>query len=133
MNLFFECTISRPVSHYCCVCLSPSELQSFLVKTLRQKHTLLTSQHTLSDFRLNLCKIVLFQNQNLRTRKPSSISMASSSSTQGTSMQLNTGDSLQIKGRSMKLEVWQLTVQVENPVDFISLARHDCDLSSYLR
>jgi len=48
--------------------------------------------------------------------------MASSSSTKGTSMQLNTGESLQIKGRSMKLEKWQLTVQVENPVDFVSLA-----------
>jgi len=59
--------------------------------------------------------------------------MASSSSTQGISMQLNTGESLQIKGRSMKLEEWRLTVQVENPVDFVSLARHDCDLSSYLR
>ena len=59
--------------------------------------------------------------------------MAYSSSTQGTSMQLNTGESLQIKGRSMKLEEWQLTVQVENLVDFVSLARHDCDLSSYLR
>jgi len=59
--------------------------------------------------------------------------MASSSSTQGTSMQLSTGESLQIKGRSMKLEEWQLTIQVENPVDLVSLARHDCDLSSYLR
>jgi len=58
--------------------------------------------------------------------------MSSSSSTQGTSMQLNTGEPLR-KGRSMKLEEWQLTVQVENPVDFVSLARHDCDLSSYLR
>jgi len=48
-------------------------------------------------------------------------------------MQLNIGESLQIKGRSMKLEEWQLTVQVENPVDFVSLVRHDCDLSSYLR
>jgi len=33
----------------------------------------------------------------------------------------------------MKLEEGQLTVQVENPVDIVSLARHDCDLSSYLR
>ena len=100
----------------------PSELQSFLLKTLRQKHTLLTSQHTLSDFRLNLCKNCIFQNQNLRIVTPSSISMASSSSTQGFSMQLNTGESLQIKGRSMKLEEWQLTVQVENPMDFVSHA-----------
>jgi len=33
----------------------------------------------------------------------------------------------------MKLEEWQLKLQVENPVDFVSLARHDFDLSSYLR
>jgi len=59
--------------------------------------------------------------------------MASSSSNQETTMQLNTGESLQIKGRTMKLEEGQLMVQVENPVDFVSLTRHDCDLSSYLR
>jgi len=28
----------------------------------------------------------------------------------------------------MSLEEWQLNVQVENPVDFISLAHHGCDL-----
>ena len=33
----------------------------------------------------------------------------------------------------MKLEKGQLTVQVENPVDFVSLTHHDCGLSSYLR
>jgi len=33
---------------------------------------------------------------------------------------------------SMKLEEWQLMVQVENPVDFLSLARHDCNLRSYI-
>ena len=59
--------------------------------------------------------------------------MASSSSNQGTSNQVGTGDSYQLKGKTMKLEEWQLKVQVENPVDFVSLARHDCDLSSYLR
>ena len=31
----------------------------------------------------------------------------------------------------MSLEEWELTVQVENPVDFISLAHHDCELSNY--
>jgi len=41
-------------------------------------------------------------------------------------------ESLQIKGRTKKLEEWQLTVQVENPVDFLSLAHHDCDLRSYI-
>jgi len=48
-------------------------------------------------------------------------------------MQLNIGESLQMKGRTVKLEEWKLRVQVENLVDFVSLTRHDCDLSSYLR
>jgi len=34
-----------------------------LRKTLKQKHTLLISQPTLFDFRLNLCKTHLFQNR----------------------------------------------------------------------
>jgi len=59
--------------------------------------------------------------------------MATSSSNQGTSNQVATGDSYQIKGKSMKLEESQLKVQVENSVDFVSLAHHNCDLSSYLR
>jgi hypothetical protein len=97
-----------------------------LLKTLRQKHTLLFSHPTLSDFRLNLCKNRLFQNQKLRTLKPSSASMATSSSNQETSMQIAIGEAYQIKGRTMKLEEWELTVQVENPVDFISLAHRGC-------
>ena len=43
-------------------------------------------------------------------------------------MQIDSGESLQIKGRTMKLEEGKLTVQVENPVDFVSLNRHKCDL-----
>ena len=43
-------------------------------------------------------------------------------------MQIATGEAYQIKGRTMKLEEWELTVQVENPVDFISLAYHGCEL-----
>ena len=39
--------------------------------------------------------------------------MASTSSNQETSKQVATGESLQIKGRTMKLERWQLTVQVD--------------------
>jgi hypothetical protein len=52
--------------------------------------------------------------------------MASSSSNQGTSMQVATGESYQIKGRTMSLEELDLNIQVENPVDFISLAHHGC-------
>jgi len=45
--------------------------------------------------------------------------MASTSSNQETSIQIVTSDTYQIKGRTMKLEEGQLTVQVENPVDFM--------------
>jgi hypothetical protein len=58
--------------------------------------------------------------------------MASSSSSQGTSMQIASGDTYQIKGRTMKLEEDDLFVQMENPVDFKSLKHHGVDLSSYL-
>jgi len=46
-------------------------------------------------------------------------------------MQATTGDAYQIKGRTMSLEEWELNVQVENPVDFISLAYHGCELRGY--
>jgi len=36
-----------------------------------------------------------------------------------------------IRGRNMSLEEWDLNVQVENPVDFVSLAHHDCDIKKY--
>jgi len=57
--------------------------------------------------------------------------MATSSSNQGTSLQIATGESYQIKGRTMSLEEWELTVQVENPVDFKSLAHYGCKLRNY--
>jgi len=59
--------------------------------------------------------------------------MAESSSNQASSMHLNTREGYQIKWRTMKLEEGHLTVQVENPVDFVSLTRRDCDVTSYLR
>jgi hypothetical protein len=37
----------------------------------------------------------------------------------------------EIKGRTMKLEEWELIVQIENPVDFAFLAFHDCWIRSY--
>jgi hypothetical protein len=37
----------------------------------------------------------------------------------------------EIKGRTMALEEWQLKVQIENPVDFESLAFHGCWIRSY--
>ena len=47
-------------------------------------------------------------------------------------MQIATGEAYQIKGRTMKLQEWELTSQVENPVDFISLAHHGCELRDFL-
>ena len=37
----------------------------------------------------------------------------------------------EIKGRTMSLEEWELTVQVENPVDFTSLSYHGCNIKEY--
>ena len=55
--------------------------------------------------------------------------MASSSSVPETSMQ--EAPTYEIRGRTMSLEEWQLNVQVESPVDFISLAHHGCDLRRF--
>jgi len=49
---------------------------------------------------------------------------------QGTSQQQETS-AYDIKGRTMSLEEWDLNVQVERLVDFISLAHHGCDIRSY--
>jgi len=50
--------------------------------------------------------------------------MATSSSSRATSMQLDYGEMYQIKGRTVKMGEDELTIQVENPVDFISLTHH---------
>ena len=64
--------------------------------------------------------------------------MASSSSvpessiqetTQGTSTQQE-APAYEIKGRTMSLEEWELTVQVERPIDFASLLHHGYDIKS---
>jgi len=47
-------------------------------------------------------------------------------------MQVDSGESYQIKGRTMKITEDELVVQVENLVDFVSLKHHECDLSNYL-
>jgi len=57
--------------------------------------------------------------------------MASSSSAQGTSSNMQDAPAYEIKGRSMSLEEWDLKIQTENPVDFASVAHHGCDIRSY--
>jgi len=37
----------------------------------------------------------------------------------------------EIKGRTMSLEEWDLTVQVERPVDLMSLIKNGCDIVDY--
>jgi len=50
-------------------------------------------------------------------------------SVQGTSSQET--PAYEIKGRTMALEEWDLTVQVESPVDFTSLSYHGCNIREY--
>jgi len=58
--------------------------------------------------------------------------MASSSSSQALPMQIDSGESYQIKGRTRKITEDELDVQVENPIDFESLKHHKVDLSNYI-
>jgi len=58
--------------------------------------------------------------------------MASSSSSQAPPMQIDYGDSYKIKPRTMDIREDELIVQVEDPIDFISLKHHTVDLSNYL-
>ena len=64
--------------------------------------------------------------------------MASSSSVPESNMQeFDQGTSTQetpayeIKGRTMALEEWDLTVQVESLVDFTCLAYHGCNIKEF--
>jgi len=45
---------------------------------------------------------------------------------QGTSTQETSA--YEIKGRTMTLEEWDLTIQVESPVDFTSVSYHGCNI-----
>jgi len=55
--------------------------------------------------------------------------MASSSSVPKSSMQ--EASAYEIRGKTMSLEEWDLNVKVENPMDFVSLAHHGCDIKKY--
>ncbi|RHN66951.1 hypothetical protein MtrunA17_Chr3g0097391 [Medicago truncatula] len=58
--------------------------------------------------------------------------MASSSSApESTSNQQQETPAYEIKGRTMSLEEWELKIQSECPVDFISLAAHNCDIRRF--
>jgi len=58
--------------------------------------------------------------------------MASSSSSQGVSIQIDSGESYVFRPKTLKIDKENLVVQVETPVDFISLKHHGVDVSSYL-
>ncbi|RHN51705.1 hypothetical protein MtrunA17_Chr6g0471791 [Medicago truncatula] len=59
--------------------------------------------------------------------------MASSSSAPGSSSnkQQQETPAYEIKGRTMSLEEWDLKIQTECPVDFVSLAAHNCDIGKF--
>jgi len=54
-------------------------------------------------------------------------------STQETSQVTSTQEApaYEIKGKTMSLEEWDLTVQVESSVDFTSLSYHGCNIKEY--
>jgi len=57
--------------------------------------------------------------------------MASSSLVPETSTSIQEAPAYEIKGRTMKLEEWDMKIQTENPMDFTSLAHHGCDIRNY--
>jgi len=57
-------------------------------------------------------------------------SSAIQASVQGTSSNQE-AHAYEIKGRTMSQEEWDLTVQVERPVDFASLIKHGCDIVEF--
>jgi len=142
MILSFECTFLRPPQLSLMLCLFvPSELQSFGFYSNhlgKNTHYSLHNLHFLF-YQLTLCedKVHLPQSKP-RTLKTSLSSMASSSSVpesfiqdtaEGTSTQAT--PAYEIKGRTLALEEWDLTVQVESPVDFTSLTYHGCNIKEY--
>ena len=58
--------------------------------------------------------------------------MASSSSSQALPMQIDYRESYKIKPRTMEMRENELIIQVESPIDFVSLKHHNVDLSNYL-
>jgi len=63
----------------------------------------------------------------------SSSSSVPESSIQDTSQGTSTQETpaYEIKGRTMSLDEWELTIQVESPVDFTCLAYHGCNINEY--
>jgi len=57
-------------------------------------------------------------------------SSAIQESVQGTSSNQE-APAYEIKGRTMSLKEWDLTVQVERPIDFASLIKHGCDIVEF--
>ena len=61
--------------------------------------------------------------------------MATSSSAVQESVQgissIQEAPAYEIKGRTMSLEEWDLTVQVERPIDFASLIHHGCEIVEF--
>ena len=57
-------------------------------------------------------------------------SSAIQESAQGTSTHQE-APAYDIKGKTMSLKEWDLTVQVERPVDFASLIHHGCDIVEF--
>jgi len=111
--------------------LSPLNVKRFDKYTIYINHThLIHFFYTFQFVSILSVKINFFfsQTENLEHPKPSSSSMASSSARQETGSSNQKAPVYEIRERTMSLEEWKLVVQVENPIDFLSLAHHGCDL-----
>jgi len=116
----------------------PSEIAIVLLNTLNHSHTSHFTSYTFEFQTLSANKaLFFFKTQKLKNPKKFHHyqSMATSSSTVQESVQGNSSNqeapAYVIKGRTMSLEEWDLTIQVERPVDFASLIQHGCDIVDF--
>jgi len=133
LNVLF----SRPQLSLMLCLFVPSEIEIvFTQYTQTITHFSLHFLHFLLSNILYEEKLSLFPNTNLRTLKvSSSSSMATSSSAIQESVQGTSSNQeapvYEIKGRTMSLDEWDLTVQVERLVDFASRIKHGCDIVDF--
>ena len=112
--------------------LSPLNVKRFDKITIYISHTHLTHFSYTFKF-LSITLKIRFYFLFSQTRKPRTLnlqhsSMASSSARYEIVPSNQEASAYEIRGRIMSLEEWELNVQVENPVDLLSLAHHGCDL-----
>ena len=109
--------------------LSPLNMKRFNKITIYISHTHLTHfSYTFKFLSITLKIRFFFLKLKPRTLNLQHSSMASSSARQEIVSSNQEASAYKIRGRTLSLEEWELNVQVENPVDLLSLAHHGCVL-----